>query len=383
MFSLFLVVGVLLGLALSVALVFITARRFSLPSIPVIVLFTVGFLISVVVSNLLFSVLIGEPGFILTDNRSILGGAFGWAAVALATVLVLRKPVPSTSEPGTTTDGFEASERGAAWVIWTLLGYGLASVAAASVCASIADLLVFFAYGLVGGLEPVPEFVIWIAATVYILVCTIAAYLIFQFLLQRKAKTFQQILSSEITALPPQIGQAIVPRNNKSNRNLWLSGCLGCVTAGCLVIGAVGGYILYQSNRPYPLDGNVSVPTTVKQGDEFDFVIILTNPTTEPIFIKHIVLSDSLGAPTIWNAASIVSIEPDMDVEAIYTNSFQYSYFREIQPGETQTVVFHLRAENIGTYYEDVGVYARDPLHSEPAFINAFQFLRAMLEITP
>ena len=383
MYSLFLIICVLLAFTLSAAFVFITARRFSLPVIPVILLFTIGFVLSVAVSNLVFSLLMGEWSFILTENRSILGGAFSWAAIALAILLVLRKPTEATNDQQTTTDGSKTPRRGATSVIWTLLGYGSASVVAASICATIADLLVFFLYGSVGGVLPVPDFLIWIAATVYVLVCTIASYFIFGFLLQRKAKIFKQVLYAEITNSPAQIGQEMIPQRNTSSRNLWISGCLGSIMFVCLIFGAVGGYILYESTRPYPLDGKVSVPTTVKQGDEFDFVITLTNSTTEPIFIKHIVLSDSLGAPTLWSGASIVRIEPDMVVEAIYTNSFQYSYFREIQPGETQTVIFHMRAENTGVYYEDVGVYARDPLHSEPVFINAFQFTAAQVEIKP
>jgi len=382
MYSLFLIVCVLLALALSVIFVFITARRFSLPVIPVIVLFTIGFVVSVLVSNLVFSLLIGEPGFILTDNRSILGGGFSWTAVAFAILLVLRKPIESTDEQETTTDGFDASSHSTAWVIWTLIGYGLASVGVASFCATIADLFIFFIYGLVD-LLPITNLLIWIAATIYVLVCTIASYFIFQFLLQRKAKTIRQILYSEITNLPAQSGQEMIPHKNMSNRKLWLSGCLGCIISVCLILGAVAGYVLYVSNQPYPLDGKVSLPSTVKQGGKFDFVITLTNPTTEPVFINHIVLSDSLGAPTILNGASIVSVEPDMDVEAIYTNSFQYSYFREIKPGETQTVIFHMRAKNIGVYYEDVGVYAKDPLRSDPAFLTAFQFTGIKIEITP
>lgn len=382
MFSLFLVVCVLLALAAAVIFVFVTSRRFSLPAIPVIMLFTIGFVLSVIVSNLVFSVFIGEPGFILTDNRSILGGGFGWTAVTFTTLLVLRKPIESTDQQESATVGFEASRHGAAWVVWTLIGYGLASIVVASFCASIADLSVFFLYGLVS-LQPIPNLLIWIASTVYVLVCVVASCFVFQFLLQRKAKTIKTILYSETTNLTSQYEQGKIPRKTTSNKTLWLSGCLGSIIFVCLLLGAAAGYILYEANQPFLLDGKVSLPSTVKQGDKFDFVITLTNSTTESVFIKHIVLSDSLGAPTILNGAPIVSVEPDMDVEAIYTNSFQYSYFREIKPGETQVVIFHMQAENTGVFYEDVGVYARDPLRSDPAFLNAFQFAGVTIEITP
>jgi hypothetical protein len=61
----------------------------------------------------------------------------------------------------------------------------------------------------------------------------------------------------------------------------------------------------------------------------------------------------------------------------------QFAYFQEIKPGETINVVFHMRAENAGTYYEDVAVYARDPVRPDPAFIYAFHYAPAQIEVTP
>jgi hypothetical protein len=133
-----------------------------------------------------------------------------------------------------------------------------------------------------------------------------------------------------------------------------------------------------------PLDGNVSFPSTVKKGKDFDFVITLTNSTAEAIFIKHIVLHDYLTAPSLLVGARVISVEPEMDSEPLGSrNDMQYSYFQEIKPGETLTVIYHMQAENIGVFYANVGVYARDPSQPDPAFIDAFHYATAQIEIKP
>lgn len=148
-------------------------------------------------------------------------------------------------------------------------------------------------------------------------------------------------------------------------------------------MGVIAYFLFSPSDESFPLDGNVSVPATVKLGDKFEIVINLTNSTAESIFIKHVELSNFLDAPTILNGAKLLSVEPEMDFEQTYANTFQYSYFREIKPGETQTVIFYMQAESTGTYYENVGVYAKHPLLGEPAFLVAFHINAIEIEITP
>jgi hypothetical protein len=72
-----------------------------------------------------------------------------------------------------------------------------------------------------------------------------------------------------------------------------------------------------------------------------------------------------------------------MDSEPLNSRDVKYSYFREIEPGETQTVIFHMRAEDSGTYYENIGVYAKDPSRPDPAFFQAFHLTGVQIEITP
>ena len=177
--------------------------------------------------------------------------------------------------------------------------------------------------------------------------------------------------------------QGMVIQGDKPNRRPWLWACGGCVLLICVVLGVLAFLLFSLSNESYPLDGQVSFPSTVKKGDDFDFVITLTNSGTEPVFINHFTLQNYVGLPSLLDAVRVMSVEPTMVSEPIFEKEVQYPYFQELKPGETLTVVFHMRAENTGTYYIDVGVYGRHPVLPEPAFITAFWFGPGEVEITP
>jgi hypothetical protein len=175
----------------------------------------------------------------------------------------------------------------------------------------------------------------------------------------------------------------MVIRKDKPKRKLWLWGCGGGLLL-CVLVGVVVFYLYSQATEDFPLRGEVRLPSVVRTGENFDFVVVLTNPTADPIFINHIVLHRSSG-PSLLDGATVNSVEPVMDSEVLVTsrNDVQYSYFREIKPGETQIVIFHMQARNPGIYYENVGVYAKDPVLPEPAFLHAFHLFDAEIEITP
>jgi len=182
---------------------------------------------------------------------------------------------------------------------------------------------------------------------------------------------------SKMINLNPQSEQEVAFYENKPKKNLWLWGCGGGIILVCVVLGIVFGFLFFTSTQPDLLDGNYSIPPTVKQGDKFDFVITMTNSTTQTVFIKHIVISDSIG-DYFLNGASVVSTEPEMDVDIYDVNAFQYSYLRAIDPGETQTVTYHMRAKNEGVFTADVSAYTDNPLES-----NGFYLYAVKLEITP
>ena len=162
----------------------------------------------------------------------------------------------------------------------------------------------------------------------------------------------------------------------------WLGGCAILV---CAALGITAFFLFSPSEESYPLDGEVLIPSAVKQSDNFDVVITLTNSTTKPIFIKHVVLHSVFDAPSLLNGATVTEVEPAMGSEPLAgsSNEVQYSYFREIRPGETQRVIFHMQAVNTGSYYTNVGVYGTHPLLPDPAFIVAFYSATAATEITP
>jgi hypothetical protein len=191
------------------------------------------------------------------------------------------------------------------------------------------------------------------------------------------------IMPNGLTKLNPQIEKENFVQEIEPNKKSWSWKGRRRAIFVFIPILIILGVLLYEYNQPYPLNGQVSIPSTVKQGDQFDLNISLTNPTTKTIFIKHIVLHKFLDAPALLNGARIVSSEPAMDVETLMATEAKYSYFREIKPGETQTVSFHMHAENVGVYTGDVAVYAKHSLFSEPAFQVAFYFSQVKLEISP
>ena len=171
-------------------------------------------------------------------------------------------------------------------------------------------------------------------------------------------------------------------QQKKSNRKLWLLGCGGVATLLCVILGAIGYYLFTPSNDP--LDAKLSFPTTVKKGDNFDFVVSMTNSTQNPIFIKHIVFFHLLDASFLLDGVKVISIEPDMTSNLLSPRGdLEYAYFREIKPGETQTVIFHLQADKPARYAINLGVYAKHPSRPDPAYIDAFYTSGIEIEITP
>jgi hypothetical protein len=168
----------------------------------------------------------------------------------------------------------------------------------------------------------------------------------------------------------------------KSNRKLWLPGCGAAAILLFAILGAIAYYLLTPSKDP--LDGNLSFPTTVKKGDNFDFIVTMTNTTRNPVFIKHVVFFHLLDAPYLLDGAKVISIEPDLPADLLNSRGdVEFAYFREIKPGESQNIVFHLQAEKPATYAVNLGVYAKHPSEPEPAYITALHITGIEIEITP
>lgn len=373
----------LVVLVLSAIVIYFVSRRYKVHTAPFILGNGVGFVFCALMGTLIFGFVM-DPSAIFTDF-SLLGGGLGWTAAVVATILVLR-PIPKpTNGYELTSDNLGGMNYSVARAFWTLVGLGIAAVGIAILGAVVVDFIVFFIYGSIGlQLTEINGLLALIAHIIYVLVCMAFSYFVLIVLLRRKTELIQT-LYFELTNSVPQAEQEIAFHEDKPKRKFWLWGCGGSLLLLCVLLGAVALYLFSPSNESYPLDGEVSFPSTVKKGDNFDFVVTLTNSTTNPIFIKHIVLHRLLNAPSLLDGAIVTGVEPVMNSEILVTsrNDVQYSYFHEIKAGETQTVIFHMQAVNTGIYYENVGVYAKDPSRPEPAFVHAFHFTDAAIEITP
>ena len=174
-----------------------------------------------------------------------------------------------------------------------------------------------------------------------------------------------------------------ITQPKKSNRKLWFLGCGGALILLCVILGAIGYYFLNTPSND-PLVGELSFPATVKKGDNFDFVLTLTNSTQNSLFLKHIVFFHLLDAPFLLDGVKVISVEPEMTSDLLNSKGdLEYAYFREIKPGETQTVIFHLQAEKPTTYAINVGIYAKHPSRPDPAYIQALHITGVEIEITP
>jgi hypothetical protein len=111
--------------------------------------------------------------------------------------------------------------------------------------------------------------------------------------------------------------QGIVIQDDKPNRRPWLWACGGCTFIICVLLGILVFILFSSSNESYPLNGEVSYPSTVKKDDNFDFVITLTNSKTEPVFIYHFTLQNYVGLPSLLDAVRVMSVEPSMESEPI------------------------------------------------------------------
>lgn len=371
-------------LVISTVLIYVVSRRYKIRSLLFVLSNLVGFVFCALLGNLIFSIVMEDSGVFFADYGSLVGGGLGWTAVVISIITVSHSCKEQPIGLELATENSVVVSYSTLQTFWVLAIRVLTAVLLAVISATVLDFIVFVIYGFIG--FEITEIPILIARLIYISVCIVVSYFISSYLFQRKARLIHQVLYPDHLVSALQMQQETFVQEDKPKKKVWLWWLGGCGVLACIVVlGIILFLVFYQPDEPsYLIDGNVSFPSTVKKGDDFDFIITLTNSTAEPVFIKHIVLHDFLTAPSLLVGAKVISVEPDMDSELLGSrNDVQFAYFREIKPGETLTVVFHMQAENVGTYYEDVGVYAKDPSKPDPAFIAAYQYNTAQIEVIP
>ena len=151
------------------------------------------------------------------------------------------------------------------------------------------------------------------------------------------------------------------PRPQARRSNLFACGILLLLPISFCVILGIGGtaFIAYYAREPEFLDLEYSIPFSVNRGDEFDLVISLTNRGESDLFIGDIDLDQSF-AGSILDGAVAVSTEPPMERDFSIPGIKSFEFNRPLAAGETQDVVFHLKAVTEGEVGGPVAVYVGD-----------------------
>ncbi|HAW52217.1 MAG TPA: hypothetical protein DCX54_07820 [Flavobacteriales bacterium] len=136
-------------------------------------------------SNIVFSIVLDEPGVILTDSRSLVGGGLSWTALVVTTIIIFHKSGEEERFEEAVFESTKIKKNRTIQVLKKLIGPGLLSVGIGSFVASIVDLFVFFVYGLTG-LDNVPDLLFWIASLFYVLACIGASLLVYILITKRK-----------------------------------------------------------------------------------------------------------------------------------------------------------------------------------------------------
>ncbi len=167
----------------------------------------------------------------------------------------------------------------------------------------------------------------------------------------------------------------------KTNKKPWLWGCAGVMTFSLIISCLVAS--LHPMVSPPSLKGDISFPSKLKQGDQFDITITLTNPTAKSVFIKDIAFRYFLlDTPILLDGVSVIGTSPEMKSESLNATVMVFHYFQDLRSTESQTFTFHMKANYSGVYGSTIVVYAKHPFLGAPFFQNAQYFSGVQIEIT-
>jgi hypothetical protein len=310
------VLTVFLVLIFSTALVYLVSLRFNLRPLRFVLGNIAGYIFFALFSNLVFSIFMGDLSAIFADYGSLLGGGLSLTAVVISMITSSQPTREQRAGLEFADSELAPTNYNTLEIFWALAIRGLIAVVLAIISAIVIDFVVFVIYGFIG--FEITDLPILIARIIYIIVSIVVSYLISGYLFRKKTKFIHQALYSNDSVSVPKIEQNSFI-DDKPKKRTWLWWIGGCGLLGCIsVLGIVAFLLFYPSEEPsFPLDGKVSYPLTVKKGEQFDFIITLTNSTTNPIFIKHVVLQTILGTPSFLDGAKVISVDPIMDSERI------------------------------------------------------------------
>ena len=112
----------------------------------------------------------------------------------------------------------------------------------------------------------------------------------------------------------------------------------------------------FFSGEPQGLIVDYELPYSVRVGEEFEFVLHLTNASGHPLQVSDID-ADEVFSGSILDGAVVLSTDPPMERDYSLSGIKTFAFDTTIPPGETTTVRFLLMATTPGEFGGSVGVY--------------------------
>lgn len=145
----------------------------------------------------------------------------------------------------------------------------------------------------------------------------------------------------------------------KSGVAWWVWVIAAVFVCGCLACAGTVGFLYYFGREPENVTLSYSMPSVVKNGENFDLTITISNTGTEVISVADIDLDQALGG-SILDGAMVLETEPHMERDYSVSGIKSFKYNASIGPGETKDVTFHMQATTVGEFGGPIGVYVGD-----------------------
>lgn len=135
----------------------------------------------------------------------------------------------------------------------------------------------------------------------------------------------------------------------------------GIILGICCCLGLIGtvGFFAYFGREPENISLEYQMPQVVKMGENFDFVLKITNTGSESFMVGDIDLDETLGG-SILDGSVVLDTEPPMERDYSVSGIKTFYYNQTVQPGETKTITFHLQATTVGEFGGSVAAYIGD-----------------------
>ena len=146
---------------------------------------------------------------------------------------------------------------------------------------------------------------------------------------------------------------------NKNGVKWWVWLIVATLACVCLVCAGIVGFVMYFGQEPEGLSLDYTIPSVVRNGENFDLIITITNSSSNPVTVSGIYLDEALVG-SILDGSIVLETEPPMERDYSIEGIKYFNYNQIINPGETKSIVFHLQAIAIGEFGGSIGVYVGD-----------------------